>query len=1183
MGCGPQNGQVSGDKARDIFVKSQLDYEKLGLIWNLADTQKRGSLDLPDFIIGMYFIQSAMANSSLQLPTTLPPGLYEQASGGRPAPISPLAQQHSGPTSSPVRAQYTGGVMQPQLTGQSASGTPPRAPPSRQFSAQPAFVPRSAFGAAAAPWDVTAQAKATSDGFFAQLDPQNRGFVEGDVAVPFMVQSQLDEGTLASIWDLADIRQQGQLDRDEFAVAMHLINAKLAGQDVPQVLPQSLIPPSLRGQQPAQVSAPGQSSTAKDLFDLNFDDEPPKSNVAPPANFPPPAQPARAASAATPFAPSAFMPQPPSRQGTAEPTSRTISPVPQQPQTSVFGVSPFQRGLQRQTSDLLGDDAAEPTPEVPDRSADLGNAQNQLDNTTRSLESVSKDKEGLETKAKSTAAQLEELEQRLTEVRVRHETETKAVADLRLRVGEQETKLHQLQAEVIGAESDLSAMKSEKDELGQALLRDKEEVRGLQKRMKEVDDEKSTLKGLLEKMKKEARQQKGLVSIAKKQLSTAEGSRDGAQKELDEFSANRGQEEEEETGGIGLVGAAAAGAGLAGAAGLAAHELDKGKGKELERTDSVTSATASPAFGGPTSAASIPLPDTPRAMSPNPTGASNRSNNPFDRLGKPAVRSPPPPPPGATSPPATSASTAGTADGQSTPQEEGFGTKALLGAGAAMGVVAGVAVAGAETLYHAAKDVVSPDTHEEASKEVGSEAPAAQEEKDPFGLPNTGDQERTPTAAQQSQLDTDPFGAPSAPASAAPHQDSFDNAFDSTFDDSFGNTEPATSAAAPSTLTKSAPTDFDSAFADFDDEVAPPAPVSVPTIDEPAAGDSITALQDGLPSGIPASAIPDSLRPQNERTLSTQALAPESVPDSPVTEAAEATYQSKEVSPAPISRGAAPISQTITATRSNDGGSSDEEEEPEDLEAPRKVYSPRPDETREELEDNAPLGTSNAAPVAPASTYPLAPPVLSSPVDDSAPARSPAAEDPVPKTRRSAPPPPARVAAPAIDDFDPFAGSATTTAFHSEPVSASPEVAPAPQTATSGPKAAGFEDDDDFDFSDLPPAQVEQSGPAAVSHSAPTRGSAFDDEFANFDDDFAETGPSSQINSGSSGSMSKSYEIVSPTQAGGASAPQNQGPAAHYDEWGFGDSSSAPQARAATATAAPVSFDDAFGEEFEPA
>jgi len=134
----------------------------------LADTQQRGSLDLTDFIIGMHLIQSCMANPLLALPATLPPGTYEQASGGRPAP-APLTPQRTG---SSLRPQHTG-PMSPQRTGTSRS---------------------------AAAWDVTPEAKAASDRFFGELDKSNRGVIDGDVAVPFMLQSQLDEGTLATIW-----------------------------------------------------------------------------------------------------------------------------------------------------------------------------------------------------------------------------------------------------------------------------------------------------------------------------------------------------------------------------------------------------------------------------------------------------------------------------------------------------------------------------------------------------------------------------------------------------------------------------------------------------------------------------------------------------------------------------------------------------------------------------------------------------------------------------------------------------------------------------------------------------------------------------------------------------------------------------------------------------------------------
>lgn len=46
---------------------------------------------------------------------------------------------------------------------------------------------------------------------------------------------------LAHIWNLADIHQRGKLDHQEFAVAMWLIHARLAGRDIPSELPPELV------------------------------------------------------------------------------------------------------------------------------------------------------------------------------------------------------------------------------------------------------------------------------------------------------------------------------------------------------------------------------------------------------------------------------------------------------------------------------------------------------------------------------------------------------------------------------------------------------------------------------------------------------------------------------------------------------------------------------------------------------------------------------------------------------------------------------------------------------------------------------------------------------------------------------------------------------------------------------
>ena len=92
--------------------------------------------------------------------------------------------------------------------------------------------------------------------------------------------------------DLADINSDGRLTRDGFAIAMHLIQKKLAGQDVPSKLPPSLMPPSARVStlgtspfSPANAQSHQEPEPATDLF--SFDDTPPSSALSqqPPNNF----------------------------------------------------------------------------------------------------------------------------------------------------------------------------------------------------------------------------------------------------------------------------------------------------------------------------------------------------------------------------------------------------------------------------------------------------------------------------------------------------------------------------------------------------------------------------------------------------------------------------------------------------------------------------------------------------------------------------------------------------------------------------------------------------------------------------------------------------------------------------------------------------------------------------------
>lgn len=44
---------------------------------------------------------------------------------------------------------------------------------------------------------------------------------------------------------LADVDNDGMLDQQEFCLAMYLIDCKLAGNDLPSLLPAHLVPPPL--------------------------------------------------------------------------------------------------------------------------------------------------------------------------------------------------------------------------------------------------------------------------------------------------------------------------------------------------------------------------------------------------------------------------------------------------------------------------------------------------------------------------------------------------------------------------------------------------------------------------------------------------------------------------------------------------------------------------------------------------------------------------------------------------------------------------------------------------------------------------------------------------------------------------------------------------------------------------
>jgi len=188
----------------------------------LADIRKCGFLDETEFVVAMHYIAKLMDKSLTSLPSILPPDVYLAASSNNNATHTTLVSSPKPIMSSPL--------LQSRAKKIDSIGNM-------------AFAPTSAPQQQQQGWDITAHEKAQYDTFFAKLDKNHTGVVQGADAVDFFKNSNLPESDLAKIWDLADIGSTGSLNANEFAIAMHLIHKKLTGGMLPVVLPQSLFPP----------------------------------------------------------------------------------------------------------------------------------------------------------------------------------------------------------------------------------------------------------------------------------------------------------------------------------------------------------------------------------------------------------------------------------------------------------------------------------------------------------------------------------------------------------------------------------------------------------------------------------------------------------------------------------------------------------------------------------------------------------------------------------------------------------------------------------------------------------------------------------------------------------------------------------------------------------------------------
>ncbi|XP_078411749.1 epidermal growth factor receptor substrate 15-like 1 isoform X17 [Cetorhinus maximus] len=223
----PLNGLLSGDKVKPVLINSNLPLDVLGRVWDLSDVDKDGHLDRDEFAVAMHLVYRALEKEPVPsvLPAALLPPSKRKKQGPALAGSVPVLPASPPPKDSLRSTPSHGSINSLNSTG----------------SISPKHIKQPVN------WVVPSNDKMRYDDIFLKIDLDMDGYVSGLEVKDIFMQSALHQNLLAHIWALADTKQMGKLNREQFALAMYLIQQKVSkGTDPPQMLTPEMIPPSER-------------------------------------------------------------------------------------------------------------------------------------------------------------------------------------------------------------------------------------------------------------------------------------------------------------------------------------------------------------------------------------------------------------------------------------------------------------------------------------------------------------------------------------------------------------------------------------------------------------------------------------------------------------------------------------------------------------------------------------------------------------------------------------------------------------------------------------------------------------------------------------------------------------------------------------------------------------------------
>src|ERR1700749_2242538 len=143
----------------------------------------------------MYLIKSSMSGQLSSIPTSLPPRLYKQACNAGDSFATNITESFSMSPTSSLQQYSLSRALPTQDTSQSNASVLPLRPTAHGVEGG-----SNSFVIDQQAWDMTPEEQARTNRFFNTLDPKKLGYIEGEVAANFMLQSNLPKEVLAQVW-----------------------------------------------------------------------------------------------------------------------------------------------------------------------------------------------------------------------------------------------------------------------------------------------------------------------------------------------------------------------------------------------------------------------------------------------------------------------------------------------------------------------------------------------------------------------------------------------------------------------------------------------------------------------------------------------------------------------------------------------------------------------------------------------------------------------------------------------------------------------------------------------------------------------------------------------------------------------------------------------------------------------